>query len=66
MSQLPLKTHDSETSRRVDVIPNHPLADIVGTFEGEFWDETLEQIKQARERDHQEQEQITEASGSVS
>ncbi len=36
-----------------DTIPNHPLADIIGKFEGEIWEATLEEIQRLRRLDLQ-------------
>jgi len=35
-------------------ILKHPLAKLAGKFEGEFWENTLEEIKRFRETEKQE------------
>ncbi|MEA5593377.1 hypothetical protein [Rivularia sp. UHCC 0363] len=35
-------------------IPGHPLAKIAGKFGGEFWESTLKNIQDFREREKQE------------
>jgi hypothetical protein len=38
------------------VIAKHPLAEVMGKFEGEFWDTTLTEIQQMRNQDRKELE----------
>jgi hypothetical protein len=40
-------SHQSESS----IIPNHPLADVIGKFEGEIWEATLDEIQRLRRLD---------------
>ena len=35
-------------------IPGHPLAKLAGKFKGEFWEKTLENIQEFRNREKQE------------
>jgi hypothetical protein len=37
-------------------IANHPLAEIMGKFEGEFWEGTLAEIQRLRDQDRKELE----------
>jgi hypothetical protein len=50
MSQNPLTTNHSD-SGSPEMIPDHPLAAIAGSFEGELWEATLEEIQRLRRLD---------------
>jgi hypothetical protein len=41
-----------------EAIPHHPLASIIGKYEGEAWDETLAEIQRAREADRAYWQQV--------
>jgi hypothetical protein len=43
------KKKDKTTS-----IPEHPLANLAGKFEGEFWEDTLLEIQKFRDTEKQE------------
>jgi hypothetical protein len=38
------------------VIAKHPLAEVMGKFEGEFWEATLAEVQQMRNQDRKELE----------
>jgi hypothetical protein len=44
-------TEQSNPQKSLEPIPNHPLASIVGMFEGESWEEILLEIQRARQAD---------------
>ncbi len=45
-----MTTHKLRQNKNKKVkIPKHPLAKLAGKFEGEFWENTLEEMKRFRE-----------------
>jgi hypothetical protein len=57
----PSNNSDAPNQSEPNIIPNHPLAAIIGKFEGEFWEETLAEIQRARQADRQKWQQMIEA-----
>jgi hypothetical protein len=57
-STSPVADLPDDTSSKLDMIPNHPLAAIAGQFEGDFWEATLKAIKRQRNVDRKRQQVI--------
>jgi hypothetical protein len=48
--------HSDANQSEPTIIPNHPLAAVIGKFEGEIWEATLEEIQRLRLLDRQQWE----------
>jgi hypothetical protein len=61
MSETPPINHQSNpVNPPFEEIPNHPLAEIAGKFEGELWEATLEEIQRFRKLDRKRWQRISE------
>lgn len=57
-----MTTHKLPEKKKKAQKNEHPLADLAGKFEGEFWEATLEEIKRLREADKEEINKILDSS----
>jgi hypothetical protein len=55
----PANSSDANQSEP-NIIPNHLLAEIIGKFEGEIWEATLEEIQRLRRLDRKRWEKAVE------
>jgi hypothetical protein len=57
-----MTTHKLTQKKKKAQKDEHPLADLAGKFEGEFWEATLEEIKRLREADKEKVNKILDSS----
>jgi hypothetical protein len=60
----PANSSDANQSEP-NIIPNHPLAEIIGKFEGEIWEATLQEIQRLRRLDRKKWEKAAKINRSA-
>jgi hypothetical protein len=58
-------SHSDANQSEPNIIPNHPLAAVIGKFEGEIWEATLEEIQRLRRLDRKKWEKAVKPNRSA-